>query len=194
MTNTTRIVTRQPHVVLYILLDRQFFLGGVRCFFNEGDAPSKCPSILNKFLNSTRPWTTSVSPITLSGVWVVMLVVSLVVCPGGVDAAEGGVLLATGVGSYIDKRRKHPACQGCETTVPQMNRQIEPRLYVQVFPRSILPWVRTGIAAQLTPRGKPPTTAGSFVPNFGTRTIRSPGQRGRLFTRPRRYCKEKKAR
>lgn len=79
---------------------------------------SKWPSMRRRFWNSTRPCTTNVSPITLSGVCIVMLELSLVIITLGAAV----VVTTTGVGSCkcskaARKRGEHI------TTPPEKNRQ-----------------------------------------------------------------------
>lgn len=70
---------------------------------NELKLTSKWPSMRRRFWNSTRPCTTNVSPITLSGVCIVMLELSLVIITLGAAV----VVTTTGVGSctYVIKSR-----------------------------------------------------------------------------------------
>lgn len=62
---------------------------------NELKLTSKWPSMRRRFWNSTRPCTTNVSPITLSGVCIVMLELSLDIITLGAAV----VVTTTGLGS-----------------------------------------------------------------------------------------------
>lgn len=84
---------------------------------NELKLTSKWPSMRRRFWNSTRPCTTNVSPITLSGVCIVMLELSLVIITLGAAV----VVTTTGVGSCTYLFRSRPQERGTYNRVTRRN-------------------------------------------------------------------------
>lgn len=100
---------------------------------------SKCPSMRKRFLNSTRPCTTRVSPMTLSGVCIVML--------GGLSGLVRGEACA---GPCCKRVSTHTKKSGAEEIIYEINSSFRNNQIVATPPpRSTL---KKG-NGKLTPRG-----------------------------------------